>query len=71
MQQVKELTPERIAELREGLGWSKAELSRRAGMGAPEVGKIENRRIVAYPGQLAKIRAAFVKAGALDDDGEQ
>lgn len=63
----KELTRERIAELREGLGWSKAELSRRAGMGASDVGKIENGRVVPYPSQLAKIRKAFVEAGAIDE----
>jgi ribosome-binding protein aMBF1 (putative translation factor) len=57
-----------ITRMREQLGWSKAELSRQAAMNAADVGKIESGRVVAYPSQLEKIRAAFERAGVLDDE---
>lgn len=54
------LTPRvRMRQLREARGWSRAELARRASMGAGDVGKIEAGRVRPYPAQLSKLAAAL------------
>lgn len=50
---------ERIKKEREERGWSRAELARQAKMNAATVGLIEAGRLIAYPGQIAKLAAAL------------
>lgn len=57
-----DVTPKAIKARREALGWSRAELARRAGMNQVTVGAIEAGRQVAYESQLAKIAAALSEA---------
>ena len=56
------LTSERITEIREQLGWSKARLAREAGMHPSTISNIERGRMVPYPSQLEKIGGAFERA---------
>lgn len=49
----------RLRELREGRGWSQAELSRRANMNASTIGQIENGRLIPYEVQIRKIAKAL------------
>lgn len=58
-EQIAELTKERITEEREKKGWSKARLSREAGLNATTISLIENGRVVPYPVQLEKIVRAL------------
>jgi transcriptional regulator with XRE-family HTH domain len=44
---------------REALGWSRAELARRAGLNATTVGLIESGRLLPYDSQLVKLAAAL------------
>lgn len=53
-----------MTTLRNGKGWTKAELARRASLSASTVGLIESGRLAPYPVQLEKL------AGALEWDGE-
>ncbi|MEG1686219.1 MAG: helix-turn-helix transcriptional regulator [Bacteroides sp.] len=46
-------------------GWSKRELSRRAGIDAALISYAENRGFRLYPGQLSKVATAF---GIAEDD---
>jgi ribosome-binding protein aMBF1 (putative translation factor) len=48
-----------LTKQREARGWSKAELARRAGMGAADVSRIEARRLIPYPVQLEKLARAL------------
>lgn len=69
-----------LTKEREARGWSRAELARRARMGAPDVGKIEAGRVRPYEAQLRKLGKALgmsaQEAGRLleevgaDDAGE-
>jgi ribosome-binding protein aMBF1 (putative translation factor) len=45
----------RITQERERRGWSRTELARRARMQPGDVGKIEARRLRAYPGQAERL----------------
>lgn len=55
------LTRERLR-----LGWSKAELARRARVDQGTMSKIEHRRVVPYPPQLARLAIALkIPADAL------
>ena len=49
----------RISEERKRLGWSRAELARRAGMNGGTIGLIESGRFKPYPGQLRKLAFAL------------
>lgn len=49
----------RLKREREKRGWTRAELARRAGMSAGDVGKIEAERTKPYDSQLAKIAKAL------------
>lgn len=53
------MTCDRLRELREAKGWSRAELARQAGMNASTVGQIELGRILPYPTQVAKLAGAL------------
>jgi transcriptional regulator with XRE-family HTH domain len=53
----------RLEKLRLGLGISKSEIARRAGMQAPHVGLIISGRLKPYPIQLAKISKALGWSG--------
>lgn len=55
-----------ITRERESRGWSRAELSRRAGLNAATVGQIEAGRLVPYSVQLDKIAEALEYAGEPD-----
>ena len=63
----------RISQERKRLGWSRAELARRAGMNSGTVGLIESGRFTPYPGQLRKLAFALGlperEAHRLLDDG--
>lgn len=49
---------------RERLGWSKAELARRAGLHPSQIGQFEAGRLLPYDGQLTKLARALEFAGA-------
>ena len=49
----------KITLRREGKGWTKARLARRAEMGPGDVSKIENGRLRPYPGQLRRLARAL------------
>lgn len=49
----------RLTAEREQRGWSKAELSRRSGLNASQVGLFECGRLLPYPGQLEKMARAL------------
>lgn len=49
----------RMRELREGKGWTRGELARRARMDAATVGKIESGRLQPYPKQLVRLAKAL------------
>jgi transcriptional regulator with XRE-family HTH domain len=51
---------------RKARGWSKAELSRRAGLTNSQVGAFESGRQVPYPVQLRRIAEALEYKGDLD-----
>lgn len=61
--------------VRERKGWSKSELSRKSGVGLPEISRIEAQKLFAYPGWRRKISAAlnvpeeklFAEVGELGD----
>jgi ribosome-binding protein aMBF1 (putative translation factor) len=52
-----------LTQLRTARGWSRAELARRAGMSAGDVGKIEAGWLVPYPSQRRKLAAALEVPG--------
>ena len=58
------ITPEEVTERRTALGLSKAALAREANLNTATVSQIENKRLVAYPGQVKKLVAAFERLEA-------
>jgi transcriptional regulator with XRE-family HTH domain len=50
---------DKLRRSRERLGWSRAELARRAGMSPSTVGQIESGRLLAYPSQIKKLARAL------------
>ncbi len=48
-----------LTVFRQGRGWSRSELARRARMTPADVGKIESGRLVPYDSQLKKLARAF------------
>lgn len=55
----KYLHPVKMGRIREGRGLSRAEVARRAGLNAADVGRMESGRLVPYDGQLVKIARAL------------
>ena len=49
----------RLTREREIRGWSRAELSRRAGLNPSQVGLFESGRLIPYPVQLRKLAGAL------------
>ena len=58
------MTREEITRRREALGLSKSAFAREANLHFTTVSQIENGRLVAYPGQMAKIEQAFARLEA-------
>lgn len=65
----------KLTDLRVAKGWSKAELARKSGIVASDIGKFESGRLRPYPGQLKKLSEALgVELGQdlnVADEGER
>lgn len=57
-----------LRKIRQGLGWSQAELSRRSGLNVSTIGLIESGRLKPYHGQLMKLAIAL---GITEDEADQ
>lgn len=58
------MTREQITKRREALGLTKSAFSRECSLNASTVCSIELGRLIPYPGQMAKIEAAFERLEA-------